>query len=71
MPNIKIYNADNDSGIITFNIEGIFAQDLATHFNAHNICVRSGQHCAKILLDYLEQQQLCVLVFIFITLKRK
>lgn len=53
VPNIKIYNADNDSGIITFNIEGIFAQDLATHFNAHNICVRSGQHCAKILLDYL------------------
>lgn len=54
VPSIKIYNADNDTGIITFNDVNVFAQDLATHFSANNICVRSGQHCAKILLDFLK-----------------
>ena len=54
VPEIKIYNADSDTELITFNIGDVFAQDIATHFAANNICVRSGQHCAKILLDYLK-----------------
>lgn len=52
-PNVIIYNKDADSGIITFNYKGIFAQDLATYLNSQGIAVRSGQHCAKVLLDYL------------------
>ncbi|MDY0100932.1 MAG: SufS family cysteine desulfurase [Bacilli bacterium] len=52
-PNIIIYNEFADSGIITFNYKGIFAQDLATYLNSQGIAVRSGQHCAKVLLDYL------------------
>ncbi len=51
---IKIYNPDSDTGIVTFNLKDIFAQDAATHFSSYGICVRSGQHCAKILLDYLK-----------------
>ena len=54
VPGIKIYNPHSDTEIITFNIDGIFAQDLATHFSSYDICVRSGQHCAKILLDFLQ-----------------
>lgn len=54
VPNIKIYNPNSDTDIITFNMEGVFAQDLATHFSSYDICVRSGQHCAKILLDFLK-----------------
>ena len=54
VPNIKIYNPGSDTDIITFNMEGVFAQDLATHFSSYDICVRSGQHCAKILLDFLK-----------------
>jgi len=53
LPNVEIYNETAEGGIITFNIKGVFAQDAATHLNSKGICVRSGQHCAKILIDYL------------------
>ena len=53
IPNIIIYNENSESGVITFNNENIFAQDLATHFNSYGIAVRAGQHCAKILMNYL------------------
>ena len=52
--NIILYNADNDSGIITFNVKDVFAQDAASFFNANGIAVRSGQHCAKLLNEYLQ-----------------
>lgn len=52
--NIIVYNPYNNSGIITFNVKGVFAQDGATFFNANGIAVRSGQHCAKLLMDKLE-----------------
>ncbi len=54
IPGIKIYNPDADSGIITFNIDGVFAQDAASLFNSYGVCVRSGQHCAKILMNFLK-----------------
>jgi len=50
---IIIYNENTESGIITFNIKDIFAQDLAIYLNKYNICVRAGSHCAKILKDEL------------------
>lgn len=53
LDNIEIYNELAEAGIITFNIKDVFAQDAATHLNSKGICVRSGQHCAKILIDYL------------------
>ena len=46
---IIIYNKDSNSGIISFNREGIFAQDEATLLNSKGIAVRSGQHCAKMI----------------------
>lgn len=49
MDNVDVYNPYNDTGIITFNIKGVFAQDAASYFNANGIAVRSGQHCAKLL----------------------
>lgn len=53
LDNIILYNENAESGIITFNIKDVFAQDAATYFNSKGICVRSGQHCAKILIDFL------------------
>lgn len=50
---IIIYNERSNSGIITFNMKGIFPQDLAIYLNKYNICVRAGSHCAKILKDDL------------------
>ena len=54
LPNIEIYNEHAEAGIIAFNIKDVFSQDAATHLNSKGICVRSGQHCAKILIDYLK-----------------
>lgn len=51
VPNIIIYNENSESGIVAFNYDGIFSQDLAIYLNKHNICVRSGSHCAKILKE--------------------
>jgi len=49
IPFIDIINLESDSGIVSFNIDGIFSQDVAFYLNKYNICVRAGNHCAKIL----------------------
>lgn len=49
LPYIDIINLESDSGIVSFNIDGIFSQDVAFFLNKYNICVRAGNHCAKIL----------------------
>ena len=50
---VIIYNADSESGILTFNIKDVFPQDEATYLNYKGIAVRSGQHCDKLLNDFL------------------
>lgn len=49
LPHIQIVNEEADSGIVAFNVDGIFSQDVAYYLNKYNICVRAGNHCAKIL----------------------
>lgn len=49
MEHIDIINLEADSGIVAFNVDGIFSQDVAYYLNKYNICVRAGNHCAKIL----------------------
>jgi cysteine desulfurase/selenocysteine lyase len=51
--NAILYNPKSEAGIVTFNIKDVFAQDAATFLNSRGIACRSGQHCAKILIDYL------------------
>jgi cysteine desulfurase/selenocysteine lyase len=51
--NAIIYNPKSEAGIVTFNIKDVFAQDAATYLNSKGIACRSGQHCAKILMDFL------------------
>lgn len=51
--NAIIYNPVSEAGIVTFNIKDVFAQDAATFLNSRGIACRSGQHCAKILTDFL------------------
>lgn len=55
VPHITIYNEDAKTGIITFNVKGVYAQDAATYFSSRNIALRSGQHCAKLLKHYLNE----------------
>ena len=52
--NIIIYNKDSDSGIVSFNVDGVFAQDTAIYLNHYNIYVRAGNHCTKMLKDDLK-----------------
>lgn len=54
LDNVIIYNETNESGIITFNIKDVFSQDAATYFSDHGISLRSGQHCAKLLMEKLQ-----------------
>ena len=61
--NITIYNADTKSGIIAFNIDDIFSQDTAVYLNHYKICVRAGNHCAKILKEDLEVNNTCRISF--------
>lgn len=51
IPNLILYNRNNDSGILAFNIDGVFAQDSSVFLNHYKICVRAGNHCAKLLKD--------------------
>lgn len=50
LDNIEIYNADGDSNVILFNVKGVFPQDSASYFNKYGICVRGGNHCAKLMV---------------------
>ena len=57
LSNIEIYNPDNISSTVSFNIRDIFAQDVATYLSTKNIAVRSGNHCAKILHNLIGTDQ--------------
>ena len=52
---IIIYNEKAEAGIISFNIKGVFAQDLATLLNSKGIACRSGNHCAKNLKNQIHE----------------
>ncbi|MDR1697738.1 MAG: aminotransferase class V-fold PLP-dependent enzyme [Erysipelotrichaceae bacterium] len=53
VPKIIIYNKEIESNTVIFNIDGVFAQDVATYLNSYGIAIRSGEHCAKLLHYYL------------------
>lgn len=63
IPNIKIYNKESNSGIVAFNIDGVFSQDTAVYLNHYHICARAGNHCAKILKDELKIKNTCRISF--------
>lgn len=71
VPGIQIYNPDTDSAIISFNIDGIFAQDLAIYLDHYHICVRAGSHCAKILIDEIGIKNTCRMSFYFYNTKEE
>ena len=68
---IIIYNDSTESGILTFNMRDVFAQDLAIYLNKYNICVRAGNHCAKILKNELKIKNTCRVSFYFYNTKEE
>ena len=59
IPEIEIYNEYSESAIVAFNYKDIFAQDLAIYLNKYNICVRAGNHCAKMLKNEINIKNTC------------
>ncbi len=53
IPHIDILNLDSDTGIVSFNVDGIFPEDVAYYLNKYGICLRAGNHCAKLTKDVL------------------
>ena len=69
--NINIYNKDINSNTLLFNIDKVFAQDTSIYLNKHNICVRAGNHCAKILKDELKVANTCRVSLYFYNTKQE
>ena len=56
---ITVYNRDNDSVIVAFNIDGVFSQDTAVYLDKYKICIRAGNHCAKMAKDVFNVANTC------------
>lgn len=56
IPGLRIYGTAKDSrraGILSFNIEGIHAHDIAHVAAEHNVAIRAGHHCCQPLMQHL------------------
>ena len=69
--NIIIYNEHSEGSIVTFNMKDIFSQDLAIYLNKYNICVRAGNHCAKILKGEIGIKNTCRVSLYFYNTKEE
>ena len=69
--NIIIYNELSESSIIIFNYKNISAKDLANYLNKYNICVRAGNHCAKLLKDEIKVKNTCRISLYFYNTKEE
>jgi len=53
---VRVFGAaENRSGVISFNLTGVHAHDLAQFLNKDNIAIRVGHHCAQPLLSSLNE----------------
>lgn len=51
---IVLYNETSETGIISFNIDGVHPHDAITFFDGDNICMRAGHHCAQLIIKWLK-----------------
>lgn len=69
--NVILYNENSDTGIVLFNLKDIFPQDTSVYLNTYHICVRAGNHCAKILKDELGIRNTCRISLYFYNTKEE
>jgi len=50
---IDLYNKNSDTFIFTFNLKNVPSHDAITFFSEKHIALRAGQHCAKLIHDFL------------------
>jgi cysteine desulfurase/selenocysteine lyase len=48
------HNTKDRGGVISFNIGDIHPHDLATIMNDYGVAIRSGHHCAQVLMERLD-----------------
>lgn len=71
LDNITIYNETNISSIVAFNIKEIFSQDVSVYLDKYNICIRSGNHCAKTLNNIFNVNNTCRISLSFYNTKEE
>lgn len=49
-------SADDHKAVVSFNVEGIHAHDIATILDSVGVAVRAGHHCAQPLMDFLRTE---------------
>ena len=59
LDNIDIYNKNNVGNIVTFNVKDVFSQDTAIYLDKYNICIRAGNHCAKMIGNVFNVNNTC------------
>lgn len=50
---IHIYNETCETGIISFNLDGVHPHDAASVFDKNDVCIRAGHHCAQLITSWL------------------
>ena len=68
---IELYNENNVGSIVAFNIKNVFSQDTAVYLDKYNICVRAGNHCAKILNNIFNINNTCRISLSFYNTKEE
>ena len=68
---VIIYNKDINSNTILFNIKDIFSQDTSRYLNHYHICVRAGNHCAKMVKDLIGISNTCRISLYFYNTKEE
>ena len=68
---VIIYNKDINSNTILFNIKDIFSQDTSRYLNHYHICVRAGNHCAKMVKDLIGISNTCRVSLYFYNTKEE
>lgn len=71
VPNIKIYNESVNSGVLLFNVGNYFSQDVAIYLNNYKICIRAGNHCAKMLQEIICTTNTCRVSLYFYNTKEE
>lgn len=57
--NVILYNKSSESGIVIFNLDGVFSQDTSVYLNHYHIYIRAGNHCTKMLKDDFNIKNTC------------
>ena len=69
--NVTIYNKNTNSGIVLFNLNDIFSEDTSMFLNHYHICVRAGNHCAKMVKDEIKVKNTCRISLYFYNTKEE